>query len=154
MCHGRRSRVSNALIAAALLLLALSAVALAGCNVLDPDGGKTVPMSQYAPPEVKNAVLASLASQGFTADNPSYVYVTYASETDTGTVTVDGTFFGPSQEKGVVTSFAKISATLDKDGNWKVTKTTQGTAPSETTGEEKGAGEASADAGASSEATK
>ncbi len=149
-----RSRVSSRMLVIAIALLLLSALGLTACGVLDPDGGKTVPMGQYAPPELKTQVIDSLRSQGYTPDNVSFVYVTYASSSDTSTVNVDGTFFGPSKEKGVVTSYAKITATLDKNGNWKVTGVTLGAAPSETTGEQKSEGATASATSASATTTK
>jgi hypothetical protein len=126
----RHRVMPRALAIATVVVLAVGALALAGC-VLDPDGGKSVPMSAFAPISVKEAVLASLAGQGFTPDSPSSANLTYPSQGDTSTILVAGTFYGPSKEKGVLTTYKEIKVSKQTDGSWKVTATTAGVAPAD-----------------------
>jgi hypothetical protein len=97
-------------------------------------------MAEYAPMVVKEAVLSSLAAQGFVPDNPNATYVTYASAGDTSTVIVAGTFYGPSKERGVLATFKEIKVVAGPEGVWKVTATTAGVAPPEPKPEAEGEG--------------
>lgn len=147
----RHRVMPRALAIAIVVVLAAGALTLAGCT-LDPDGGKTVPMSAFAPITVKEAVMASLAGQGFTPDNPNSAYLTYPSEGDTSTILVAGTFYGPSKEKGVLTTYKEIKVSKQTDGTWKVTGTTAGVAPADPKVSGEGEGGA-AEGAASGEAT-
>jgi hypothetical protein len=143
-----RNRVTPRAIAVAIAaLLLLGTLGLTACS-LDPDGGKSVPMSDYAPMAVKKAILESLAAEGFVPDNPNATYVTYASKGDTSTVLVVGTFYGPSKAKGVLATYKEIKVTVGPNGVWKVTSATEGVAAPEPKPEAEGEG---AEAGAAEE---
>lgn len=141
MTRERNRVMPRALAVVIAAVLVLGALGLTACSALDPDGGKSVPMGTYAPIAVKEAVLSSLASEGYVPDNPNATYVTFASPGDTSTVLVSGTFYGPSKEKGVLATFKEIKVTLSPEGVWKVTSTTAGVAAPEPKGEPKGEGE-------------
>jgi hypothetical protein len=140
MTPGRTRVMPRALAAALIAVLALGALGLTACSALDPDNGKSVPMGTYAPIAVKEAVLESLASQGYRPDNPNSTYIVYASEGDKSAVVVTGTFYGPGKEKGVLVTFKEIRLSQGADGVWKVTATTEGVAPAEAKPEAAGEG--------------
>jgi hypothetical protein len=145
MTVGRRDVFVRASALAAAVVLTLGVFALSGCGVLDPDQGASMSSltKQYAPPAVKDQVISSLANQGYTASNVGDTYVTYPDASDTSTVLVDGTFFGPSSEKGVLASYSAITFKRGADGTWAVVTKTAGTAVRPPAGEEGKAGEAS-----------
>jgi hypothetical protein len=144
MTVGRRDVFVRASALAIAVVLTLGVVALSGCGVLDPDSGASMGTltKQYAPPGVKDQVISSLSAQGYTASNVGDTYVTYPDVADTSTVLVDGTFFGPGAEKGVLASYSAIVFKRNADGTWTVVKKTEGTAV-RPKGEEGKSGEAS-----------
>ena len=145
MTVGRRDVFVRTSAVAAAIVLALGMLALSGCGALDPDQGASLSTltKQYAPPATKDQVVAALSGLGYTASNVGDTYVTYPDPADTSTVSVDGTFFGPSAEKGVLASYSVIVVKRGTDGTWTVVNKTAGTAV-RPTGEEGKSGEASA----------
>ena len=89
---------------------------------------------------MKEQVVQFLRSQGYEADDLEQTYVTWASETDTSTVVVAGTFYGPSKEKGVLATYKEIHLTQNADGTWKVTEAVAGIAAPEASAEAAGEG--------------
>jgi hypothetical protein len=145
MTVGRRDIFTRASVVALAMMLALGVVALAGCGPLDPDNGASISKltTGYAPPAVKDQVINSLSALGYTASNVGDTYVTYPDANDTTTVLVDGTFFGPSNEKGVLASYSAIVIKRGADGTWTIVQKTAGTAVRPKGGEESKSGEAS-----------
>jgi hypothetical protein len=113
------------------VVLSIAVLGLTGCGpALDPDNGASISSltKQYAPPSVKDQVVASLVDLGYTPNSVGDTYVTYPDPNDTSTVTVDGTFFGPGPQKGVLSSYSVIEVKRSAEGSWTITKTTVGVA--------------------------
>lgn len=142
MTVGRNNARTRLTVLALIAALAITVLGATGC-VLDPDGGASLgaKSKSYAPIAVKEQVFASLEKQGYMPSSPGDTYMSYPDMNDTATVLVDGTFFGPSKEKGVLASYSSIEVKKSEEGSWTIVKTTAGTAKRPKAGAEEGKSE-------------